>query len=478
MRKTYCFNQSRVLFIIIAICSISQISSAQYIVNDGGYINVVSGTTMNIEGDVRNESTGSITNQGEISISGDMINNGSSTMQTGSGIIELNGAATQSIEGTNTINFYNLSINNTSTGITLSTNTEVTNTLNMADGDVNLNGQTIELGTTGTLTGETNNNRIYGTSGTIQATRDLNAPSAENVAGLGLEITSAANMGTTIVSRGHATQSGPEGNLSIERYYDVTPSTNTGLNATITFNYLDNELGSHTETNLVAWKSTDGGSTWSNEGGTINTTSNNLSHSAIDGFSRWTLSDQVNNPLPIELLSFTASVTPRLEVQLDWITASEINSSHFEVQRSQNGEDFERIGTREAAGFSESQLVYDLLDEEPYKGISYYRLRQIDLDGTYEYSEIRTVYISEEKDNITVFPNPVRNEAMLYLQGLPEEDTHFELYNIKGQLIMNVSMGEVPNYEMSMKNFPLAAYFYVIRNAEKILKAGQLIIQE
>lgn len=474
----YHFNKKHIFTILLLGFSLPS-AVAQYIVNDGGYIHIASGTTLDVQGEIRNESTGSISNEGRISISGNITNNGSSNMHTGNGLVELDGTAAQVVQGTNNIHFHNLTIGNSSSGITLSTNATISNILNMTDGDINLNGRMIDLGNTGILMGETNNNRIYGTSGTIQATRDLNAPSAINVAGMGLLITSAANMGTTVINRGHAIQYGPNGNSSIERYYDISPATNTELDASIIFNYFDNELASHTEVNLVAWKSTDGGSNWTNEGGTINTGGNNLNLSTIDGFSRWTLSDEVNEPLPVELLSFTAIVNPKSEVQLDWITISEINSSHFEVERSQNGKDFERIGIVEAAGFSEAEITYHLLDESPYQGVSYYRLRQVDLDHSFEYSEIRTVYISDEKNNISIFPNPIRNEAMLYLQGLPsDEKIRFELYNVKGQRLMIIPIQKLSFYEMKLQDFPSASYFYTIRNQREILKTGQLIITE
>ena len=475
----YYFKKKHILIATLLLGFSLPSAFAQYVVNDGGYIRIVSGTILEIEGDIRNENTASISNEGTISVSGNITNNASSGMHTGSGLVELDGIAPQTIEGTNIINFHDLTINNSSTGISLSTNLTISNTLAMIDGNINLNGSTIDLANTGTLSGESNDKRIYGTSGTIQATRNLNAPSAADIAGLGLVITSSTDLGTTIISRGHAIQYGPNGNSSIERYYDINPATNTGLDAAIVFNYFDDELASHTEANLVAWKSTDSGSTWSNEGGTINTAGNNLSLSTIDGFSRWTLSDEVNEPLPIELLSFTAQATPKSEVQLDWISATEINSSHFEVQRSKNGTDFEEIAIVDAAEFSEAELAYDLLDKTPYKGISYYRLRQVDLDDRFEYSEIRTVYISDEKDNISVFPNPIRNEATLYLQGLPDDEKiHFELYNVKGQLLMSVPIKELSSYEMKLQDFPSASYFYMIIGQQGMLKVGQLIIAE
>lgn len=453
---------------------------AQHLINESSYINISSGTYLNVLGDIRNEGTGTINNGGLYSVSGDITNNASNMMNTGTGDVKLNGTSMQSLAGTNDIIFYNLDIDNSSVGIILNRGISVSNNLNMTDGNIDLNNYTIDLGTTGVLTNETASARIYGSSGVIQATRDLNAPSADDVAGLGLEITSSANMGTTQISRGHEAQSAAGGGiLGIERYYDVSPANNTGLDASITFNYYDVETTGHTEANLVSWKSIDGGSTWTNEGGTVNTTANQLTHSGIDGFSRWTLSDQVNNPLPVELLTFTARLTSLNQVQLDWVTATEINSKHFEVLRSQNGEDFEWIGTVDAQGFSEYEIAYEFLDERPYLGQSYYQLRMVDLDGTFEYSEVKPIYISTFSDNITLYPNPVNNQAVLHIKGLPDnKDVIFYLFNTLGQQIMEIPISQLPAYDIKLEDFPAATYFYLIKENTRILKTGQLIIQE
>ncbi|MCB0850837.1 MAG: hypothetical protein KDD63_01235, partial [Bacteroidetes bacterium] len=82
-------------------------------------------------------------------------------------------------------------------------NIEVDHNLTMQAGTINLNGQTLDLGDTGEIVGESNTNRIFGTSGKIQAIRDLNAPAGANIAGMGVAITSGANLGMTTIERSH-----------------------------------------------------------------------------------------------------------------------------------------------------------------------------------------------------------------------------------------------------------------------------------
>ncbi|MFA5418274.1 MAG: T9SS type A sorting domain-containing protein, partial [Bacteroidales bacterium] len=152
------------------------------------------------------------------------------------------------------------------------------------ENDIDLNGQTIILGNEITLNEASG--RFYGASGNITTTRDLSNISSENVAGLGAFITTAADMGITTITRGHTNQSW-DGNNSILRYYDITPTNSTGLNATLVFNYSDAELNSLNEAKLFLYKSTDGGTTYSCEGGTVNTTANTITLSGIGDFSRW-----------------------------------------------------------------------------------------------------------------------------------------------------------------------------------------------
>jgi len=154
--------------------------------------------------------------------------------------------------------------------------------------NLNLNGQNITLGSSGNLV--EGSNRLYGTTGTISTTRNLSNISSLNVAGLGASLSTAADMGSTTITRGHTAQTG-NSNSSILRYYDITPTNNASLNATLVFNYLDAEFNSLTESNFTLYRSTDAGSSWLAQGGTLSAASNTLTKAGISSFSRWTVGD-------------------------------------------------------------------------------------------------------------------------------------------------------------------------------------------
>lgn len=143
------------------------------------------------------------------------------------------------------------------------------------------------------------------------------------------------------------------------------------------------------------------GSQWADEGnGGISGNLNNgsiLSASAVTNFSPFTLaSSTAENPLPIELLDFSAAVVRNeTAVLLEWETASEINNHFFTIERSTDGFNWFEIHEQLGAGNSNSLMRYEHLDENPFLGISYYRLKQTDFDGQFEYFPIRSVRIEQ-----------------------------------------------------------------------------------
>ncbi len=198
--------------------------------------------------------------------------------------IEYNGTALQSVSVTN-INYYTLRINNPA-GATLLGNITIPDTLSVILGDLNLNGRIITLNPTAYMT-ETPGNVVFGTTGYITTTRDINSPSSLNVAGMGAVLTQASNLGTTEVRRGHTVQTGLNGGTSIKRYYDITPTNNTGLNATLVYKFDNSELNGKPKPSLKLFKSTNSGSTWLFMGGTVNILTDQITITGLTSFSRW-----------------------------------------------------------------------------------------------------------------------------------------------------------------------------------------------
>lgn len=136
--------------------------------------------------------------------------------------------------------------------------------------------------------------------------------------------------------------------------------------------------------------------------------------------------------LPIELLSFSASITDNHKVKLNWQTASEINNDYFTIERSTNGFDWEEIKKIDGSGNSSSNLNYSTIDENPYKGLSFYRLKQTDFDGQFDSSIVRSVNFENiETNNIQLYPNPTSDQIVILGDKL--ELSEINIFNTLGQ---------------------------------------------
>ena len=141
--------------------------------------------------------------------------------------------------------------------------------------------------------------------------------------------------------------------------------------------------------------------------------------------------------LPIKLTSFNGRLQTDNSVTLDWSSSIEWNSYEYEVQRSVDGKSFEKVADLKAAGSSNSEVKYKITDLLPTSGAYFYRLKQIDIDGRFEYSKF--VYVNSKKGAgivTKVFPNPFTSEVQLI--GATSADMapgNIKVFNITGQMI-------------------------------------------
>jgi hypothetical protein len=338
-------------------------------------------------------------------------------------------------------------------GVTLGNTTTLTvkGTLLMSSGSLDLKNSIIDLSSTGILSGETESNRIKSTdgfgiegfgTGTLRATR---VDPSGNVAGLGLDISPSAkaNLGSTVIIRGHQKQQGCgsySGNYSIYRYFEIQPTVQSDITIN-KFNYFDSELGSQAanESNLqvfqwvyTGWwmaRTTTGSSTVTNYVAST-TIANSLSTYKI------TLGS-TTSPLPIELLSFTAENRSG-DVLLKWETNSETNNEYFTIEKSYDANSFSVVTTEKGTGNSHSLLQYSVIDKEPYNGISYYRLRQTDFDGKFTLSNLVSINIAKSDNSLSfeVFPNPIskeENPSISISSFEPQTEVFVVMRNLIGQ---------------------------------------------
>ncbi|MBA2499780.1 MAG: T9SS type A sorting domain-containing protein [Chitinophagaceae bacterium] len=223
-----------------------------------------------------------------------LVNDG--TFNQTAGNVQITGDGVYAIAGRGPLSFYNLEMNKSANYIILSRNIAVKNQLKFTAGILRLNNYEIDLLSTGILINETEASRISSVNtGKVKRTAILNAPNAANPGNLGAVFTSTENFGSVSIERGHQSQINDQGTgNSILRYYEITPSNNAQLKATLRFNYFDAELNGIAENSLVLFKGSANGS-WDEKGYTTrDATINYVEKINNPDFSRWTLSNTGN----------------------------------------------------------------------------------------------------------------------------------------------------------------------------------------
>jgi hypothetical protein len=174
-------------------------------------------------------------------------------------------------------------------------------------------------------------------------------------------------------------------------------------------------------------------------------------------------------PLPIELLSFSG-YSEEDKNELLWSTASEINSDHFDIERSTTGEDFMLIGKENAAGWSVKTLQYHFSDFLPPKSISYYRLKLVDKDDQFKYSDVITLEtIAGNGYNVSLYPNPAVDYFVLHIQSATAADLLVELSDAMGRLLttspFTIAAG-ITTYSADIKSLSPATYLVRVFNLD------------
>lgn len=146
--------------------------------------------------------------------------------------------------------------------------------------------------------------------------------------------------------------------------------------------------------------------------------------------------------LPIDLLYFDAILQPDKTVLCKWETETEINNDYFTIEKTTDGTTLEFVANINGAGNSNTALYYDATDNNPYYGISYYRLKQTDYNGDYSYSELRPINL-EGLDIINFFPNPAEGHIDVLLYSSVETTVNINLYNLLGQAVTIASQMKI-----------------------------------
>jgi hypothetical protein len=333
---------------------------------------------------------------------------------------------------------------NGSGGITLSENVTVSNSLKLTSGVITLGSRNLTL--TGSLDATDNGGTTtyINTSGSGAFIRSISTTGVDYKFPVGLSSYAPISVnftGGTVASSSLASRAvnGIHPNatdgayIRTNLYWEMnqTGMTNPQYNISFTYPGTTNGVGSaETEDNLLPakWSASTG---WLSSGScsictsgsilgtsTINTASKTITWNGVTGFSDFGGFGQGNgSPLPVELLSFNGTCNEGM-VDLLWQTASEFNSSHFDVEKSTDGETWRVMATVPSAGTSNELLTYQAMDNSGTNGSNYYRLRQVDIDGKEKlYDPINVSCVETTVGYFTSYPNPSGNDFQVIVNN-------------------------------------------------------------
>jgi type IX secretion system substrate protein len=167
--------------------------------------------------------------------------------------------------------------------------------------------------------------------------------------------------------------------------------------------------------------------------------------------------------LPIDLVTFVGYEDKFDRVKLEWVTASEEQNDYFTIERSADGRIFEEIGIVEGNGNSSTEKYYSFMDERSLRGENYYRLKQTDLDNTYEYSNVILVENKIDKSTVlTLAPSVVEDEVTLIFNELPKANKLIEVFNQNGVNVINATLAE-GEYTLNLDMSTYGPGMYFIR---------------
>lgn len=189
-------------------------------------------------------------------------------------------------------------------------------------------------------------------------------------------------------------------------------------------------------------------------------------------------------PLPVELSQFDVTSMNDTQVKLKWQTRSESNSDYFEIQRSTENDDniFESIGRIDAAGDATWINDYSFMDETPILNQqSYYRLKQVDRDGAFDYSPIQSVMVKSQDVVFNIYPNPIKNSERLNIDftNNMEEKGEIRLTDMQGKVVFISEVEMLSGNNQLAINLPqlsIGQYLFSIEKNNQVIEISKLLV--
>lgn len=436
-----------------------------------------------INGNFTNNSGSAMVNNGHLYVRGNLTNNETS-MTVGTGTLYLNGGSAQAVNGSQPFRTFDLVSDNAS-GMTLNNNLHVSGAHTFTNGIITTsatpNYLVYEAGSS--YVGDADNTHVNGWvkklgntnfifpvgNGTVERTVSLSSLSASSE----FDVRYLAN--TPFYNQ----MQSPVWSVDNLEYWSINKIS--GGNAIVTLNWNNSKVY------FPNWVVPDilvtgyNGSLWTDNGGAGTASGNTLttgtvSSSSISSFNWFTFGSRTY-VLPLTLINFTATRTNNY-TQLGWTTDKEANTSHFVVERSDNGVSFYAIDQL-AARNSGVREYYLSRDNAPINGTAYYRLRCVNKDGHEKLSQIVSVHESGAGAQLTLIGNPVRDKIVLMADRLLNGAFSYRINTVNGQLMQQgqLTIQSGGQYELPLKTgFSAGIYLLEVGNGTQSFRY-RIIVQ-
>jgi hypothetical protein len=450
----------------------------QPVITDGG--RVANDLTINTGATLTINNAASV-----LAIGGAYTNNGTLTHTAGELVFA--GAALQNIPaGT----YSKINVNN-AVGVTLTGNVSMSDSLKLSNGNVTLGSNNLTLSGTASVVSNASASRYIRTNGT-------GALIIQNIGSTGRTGAVSFPVGNSSYNPLTLTNAGTSDNYTVRVLDNVTNTPPTGLSLTnnvVGRTWVANEAvaGGSNATVTVQWSAVDeltgftraasyvalhNGTTWMATAATSAAGSNpyTQTRTGITSFSYFGVGS--TGTLPVELLTFTAERKGR-EVSLDWATASEHNNDYFIIERSTDNINYTVVGKVQGQGTTAKTTAYQLMDDVSTLisnkiKVAYYRLKQVDLDGSINEAKTVNVDISEDLSGMTVTanPNPFQHSLAININIAKQEKVTLQVTDMTGKLIteqvVEAASGSNQIMLQGLENLKAGMYFVNVMGATEI----------
>lgn len=418
------------------------------------------------------------------------------TFGSGSGIVEMAGTSPQTISGNATYLpvMRKLTVNNNRNGVTLSVPLRITLSLTMTSGNIYTSAvNLLTIGSGISSIGSASDSSYI--DGPLQKTggQSFTFPVGKNGAkhNIGMSAPSSATDQFTAeyIKSDPTVDFGTAKDVALHHistcdYWTLTRNTGTS-NVTVSLSWtgscavstLSDLRIARWDVALLRWRDAGAVSTSGNtSSGTVTTNTTSSS------FGAFTLaSSTTNNALPVELVSFTVE-PDGMKAKTEWRTASEDQNDFFTVERSSDGRNFEVVGTVKGAGTSVHTNDYIYMDENPLSEVSYYRLKQTDFNGHFEYFGPRSLTMDKTAQEFRVInanPNPFSSEFSVKYFSPEEMQVNFKMLRADGTAVLmkqvQVEQGESSFRIDDAGSFVPGIYIIAITRDDKMLGTYRVV---